>query len=166
MEPINIMVKREAIVRYGAGRGHRHGAGQGHKAVALAMTACAIVCAIILALPALAFADSYPHVRISADVQASGDVYVTETRVFEFSDDGNGVYWNIPESYNEQGGLSRITVTDVRVGAEGDARGTSFSQVSSASLGDSGVYTVERSDGTVQLMVYEPHSEDGVQQVR
>ena len=195
MEPVNIMVKRETIVRYGAGqgrgadrgretgqghragqgygasygrwacRGRRRGAGQGHKAVALVMTACAIICAIVLALPALAFADSYPHVRISADVQASGDVRVTETRGFEFSDDGNGVYWNIPESYNEQGGLSRITVTDVRVGAEGDTRGTSFSQVSSASLGDSGVYTVERSDGMVQLMVYEPHSEDGVQQV-
>lgn len=126
-----------------------------------------VAAALMAASPAQAYADEYPHVRIKATVQESGVLEVTEARTFEFSDDGNGVYWNIPETQNEQGVPARATVTSVRVDSEGDAGSAPvFERVSSANKGDGGVYTVEHTDdGTMRLMIYEPHAEDEVQRV-
>lgn len=130
-----------------------------------ALCAVFVLAAFAISWPAWAYADSYPHVRIDAAVQSTGDLEVVESRTFEFSDDGSGVYWYIPEARNAQGALSRITVTGVWVEAgDGEGAGQAFKRVSSASKGDDGVYTVERDDeGTLRLMVYSPHAEDETQ---
>ena len=71
---------------------------------------CALLLVFSLAVPAFAYADSYPNVRIEASVQGNGSLRVVETRAFRFDDDGNGVYWTIPLASNEQGAVSSVAI--------------------------------------------------------
>lgn len=123
---------------------------------------CALLLVFSLAVPAFAYADSYPNVRIEASVQGNGSLRVVETRAFRFDDDGNGVYWTIPLASNEQGAVSSVAIDGVVVD-DGNVR--VFTQVPSAELGNDGVYTVEQARGVCRLMVYAPHDEDDVQLV-
>ena len=74
-----------------------------------------VACAVTLAFPGRALADTYslPRVNIQAQVMENGDLHVTEARTFEFEDTVNGVYWDIPFAQNEQGYPSSMTVLSV-----------------------------------------------------
>lgn len=124
-----------------------------HAAALVLLVACALV-----ALPAAARADGYEmnHVSISAAVNESGTLSVTESRSFSFDDDINGVYWLIPLSKNQQG-------SDVQVNVTGVSEGSEFTWASHASKGDYGVYTTEvvnEGEGDMlRLKVFTPHSD-------
>lgn len=91
---------------------------------------------------------------IGATVEADGSLTVVEGRQFDFDDDINGVYWDINTGTNQQGGTAGVDVLSVE---EDDA---AFSRVDYANKGDSGVYTVEQSDGSVRIKVFSPHESD------
>lgn len=111
----------------------------------------------LLALPARARADGFsmPHVQMSAVVQQDGTLLVTERRTFDFDDDINGVYWEVPVASNQQGLETGVQIQEVMEESEG--RKTSFRAVDSASNGESGVYTVEDGGGARKLKVFAPH---------
>lgn len=123
------------------------------------LLATLLLCAFaLLMLPAAAHADGYSmdSVSIDAQVAADGSLSVTEERSFSFDDDVNGVYWLIPLGQNQQGGP-----TDVRIDA---VYGSGlFTQVDSASNGERGFYTVERTvdgaDDVLRLKVFDPHDD-------
>ena len=114
---------------------------------------CALVTCALLLLPAAAHADGYSmsQTYIGATVEADGSLTVVEGRQFDFDDDINGVYWDINTGSNQQGGSVGVDVLSVE---EDD---TAFNKVDSANKGDSGVYTVEQSDGGVRIKVFSPH---------
>lgn len=114
---------------------------------------CALVALALLLLPAAAHADGYSMTQtyIGATVEADGSLTVVEGRQFDFDDDINGVYWDINTGTNQQGGTAGVDVLSVE---EDDA---AFSRVDYANKGDSGVYTVEQSDGGVKIKVFSPH---------
>ena len=114
---------------------------------------CALVALALLLLPAAAHADGYTMTQtyIGATVEADGSLTVVEGRQFDFDDDINGVYWDINTGSNQQGGSVNVDVLSVE---EDDA---AFSRVDYANKGDSGVYTVEQSDGGVKIKVFSPH---------
>lgn len=114
---------------------------------------CALVALALLLLPAAAHADGYSmsQTYIGATVEADGSLTVVEGRQFDFDDDINGVFWEINAGTNQQGGAASINVLSVE---EDD---TAFNKVDSANKGDSGVYTVEQSDGGVKIKVFSPH---------
>ena len=114
---------------------------------------CALVACALLLLPAVARADGYSMTQtyIGATVEADGSLTVVEGRQFDFDDDINGVYWDINTGSNQQGGTAGVDVLSVE---EDDA---AFSRVDYANKGDSGVYTVEQSDGGVKIKVFSPH---------
>lgn len=117
---------------------------------------CALVALALLLLPAVAHADGYSMTQtyIGATVEADGSLTVVEGRQFDFDDDINGVYWDINTGTNQQGGTAGVDVLSVE---EDDA---AFSRVDYANKGDSGVYTVEQSDGSVRIKVFSPHESD------
>lgn len=117
---------------------------------------CALVALALLLLPAAAHADGYSMTQtyIGATVEADGSLTVVEGRQFDFDDDINGVYWDINTGTNQQGGTAGVDVLSVE---EDDA---AFSRVDYANKGDSGVYTVEQSDGSVRIKVFSPHESD------
>lgn len=117
---------------------------------------CALVALALLLLPAAAHADGYSmsQTYIGATVEADGSLTVVEGRQFDFDDDINGVYWDINTGTNQQGGTAGVDVLSVE---EDDA---AFSRVDYANKGDSGVYTVEQSDGSVRIKVFSPHESD------
>lgn len=117
---------------------------------------CALVALALLLLPAAAHADGYSMTQtyIGATVEADGSLTVVEGRQFDFDDDINGVYWDINTGTNQQGGTAGVEVLSVE---EDDA---AFSRVDYANKGDSGVYTVEQSDGSVRIKVFSPHESD------
>lgn len=117
---------------------------------------CALVALALLLLPAAAHADGYSMTQtyIGATVEADGSLTVVEGRQFDFDDDINGVYWDINTGTNQQGGTADVEVLSVE---EDDA---AFSRVDYANKGDSGVYTVEQSDGSVRIKVFSPHESD------
>lgn len=117
---------------------------------------CAFVALALLLLPAAAHADGYSMTQtyIGATVEADGSLTVVEGRQFDFDDDINGVYWDINTGTNQQGGTAGVDVLSVE---EDDA---AFSRVDYANKGDSGVYTVEQSDGSVRIKVFSPHESD------
>lgn len=117
---------------------------------------CALVALALLLLPAAAHADGYSMTQtyIGATVEADGSLTVVEGRQFDFDDDINGVYWDINTGTNQQGGTAGVDVLSVE---EDD---TAFSRVDYANKGDSGVYTVEQSDGSVRIKVFSPHESD------
>lgn len=118
---------------------------------------CSLVAlALLLLLPAAAHADGYSMTQtyIGATVEADGSLTVVEGRQFDFDDDINGVYWDINTGTNQQGGTAGVDVLSVE---EDDA---AFSRVDYANKGDSGVYTVEQSDGSVRIKVFSPHESD------
>lgn len=117
---------------------------------------CALVALALLLLPAAAHADGYSMTQtyIGATVEADGSLTVVEGRQFDFDDDINGVYWDINTGSNQQGGTAGVDVLSVE---EDD---TAFSRVDYANKGDSGVYTVEQSDGSVRIKVFSPHESD------
>lgn len=94
----------------GRGRAMR---GRVQALAALAIVACAW--AALLAAPASAMAADYtvPNVDIKATVQPDGGLAVEERRTFEFTDDVNGVFWDIPLAENQQGIRSGVQVTGV-----------------------------------------------------
>lgn len=114
---------------------------------------CALVACALLLLPAVARADGYSMTQtyIGATVEADGSLTVVEGRQFDFDDDINGVYWDINTGSNQQGGSVNVDV----LGVEEDD--TAFNRVDYANKGDSGVYTVEQSDGSVKIKVFSPH---------
>ena len=114
---------------------------------------CALVALALLLLPAAAHADGYSMTQtyIGATVEADGSLTVVEGRQFDFDDDINGVFWEINTGTNQQGGTAGVDVLSVE---EDDA---AFSRVDYANKGDSGVYTVEQSDGGVKIKVFSPH---------
>lgn len=123
---------------------------------------------VALAVPAPVRAADFelPRVHIQARVMENGDLYVTEARTFEFTDSVNGVFWDIPFSENQQGAPSSVTVLGVQ-GADGafddeaDARRSArtMDEVSSASAGDEGVYTVEDDGEALRLKVFAPRAD-------
>lgn len=117
---------------------------------------CALVALVLLLLPAAAHADGYSMTQtyIGATVEADGSLTVVEGRQFDFDDDINGVYWDINTGSNQQGGSAGVDVLSVE---EDD---TAFNKVDYANKGDSGVYTVEQSDGSVRIKVFSPHESD------
>lgn len=117
---------------------------------------CALVALALLLLPAAAHADGYSMTQtyIGATVEADGSLTVVEGRQFDFDDDINGVYWDINTGSNQQGGSAGVDVLSVE---EDDA---AFSRVDYANKGDSGVYTVEQSEGSVRIKVFSPHESD------
>ena len=140
----------------GADRPRRASARLHFAPVAVALS---LLLTALLALPVAAHADGYSmdNVTIDAMVASDGSLSVMETREFDFDDDINGVYWLIPLGQNQQGGTVGVSVTSVFEDGE-------FQEVGSASKGDDGVYTVERTDAdgadAVRLKVFTPH-EDG-----
>ena len=125
----------------------------------LAALAAALVCVAVFAMPATARADyAMPSVDLEATVRRDGTVYVREVRTFEFDDSVNGVFWQIPFAENQQGATSTVSVTGVAVD------GTAFSEASSASSGDDGVYTSdvisESGEESLKLKVFTPHDYD------
>lgn len=117
---------------------------------------CSLVALALLLLPAAAHADGYSMTQtyIGATVEADGSLTVVEGRQFDFDDDINGVYWDINTGSNQQGGSAGVDVLSVE---EDDA---AFSRVDYANKGDSGVYTVEQSEGSVRIKVFSPHESD------
>lgn len=114
---------------------------------------CALVALALLLLPAAAHADGYSmsQTYIGVTVEADGSLTVVEGRQFDFDDDINGVFWEINAGTNQQGGAAGVDVLSVE---EDDA---AFNRVDYANKGDSGVYTVEQSDGGVKIKVFSPH---------
>lgn len=114
---------------------------------------CALVACALLLLPAVARADGYSMTQtyISATVEADGSLTVVEGRQFDFDDDINGVYWDINTGTNQQGGSVNVDVLSV------EEDNAAFNRVDYANKGDSGVYTVEQSDGGVKIKVFSPH---------
>lgn len=124
---------------------------------------CSLLVALIslvftLAAPAAARAASYSvsQVDITAEVRPDGLLDVTERRSFNFDDDVNGVYWEIPLSQNLQGKSSAPQVREVAEESGGSQ--ASLEQAGSASNGDAGVYTVEQDGSSVRLKVFSPHA--------
>ncbi len=112
--------------------------------------------------PAQALADSYAYgVEIQAQVQANGDLKVSERRLFELDDDVNGVYWTIPFATNQQGLTSTVSIDGVSITdyAEG-GEPRSFQRVDAAENGQDGVYTTSTDNEALELKVFTPH-EDG-----
>ncbi|WP_245526941.1 DUF2207 domain-containing protein [Coriobacterium glomerans] len=123
--------------------------------------ACLVIAAA--AWPDSAWASTYslPRTRIEAAVQPNGDVQVSETRTFEFSEYVNGVYWTIPLGENQQGSPSSIAQTGVVELIDGSPH--KYLQVDSAHAGQTRVYTVsgtEDSSAGVKLKVFAPASAD------
>lgn len=114
---------------------------------------CVLVALALLLLPVAAHADGYSmtQTHIGATVEADGSLIVVEGRQFDFDDDINGVFWEINTGSNQQGGSVNVDV----LGVEEDD--TAFNKVDYANKGDSGVYTVEQSDGGVKIKVFSPH---------
>ena len=114
---------------------------------------CALVALALLLLPAAAHADGYSMTQtyIGATVEADGSLTVVEGRQFDFGDDINGVFWEIDTGSNQQGGSVGVDVLSV------EEEDTAFNKVDYANKGDSGVYTVEQSDGGVKIKVFSPH---------
>lgn len=114
---------------------------------------CVLVALALLLLPVAAHADGYSMTQtyIGATVEADGSLIVVEGRQFDFDDDINGVFWEINTGSNQQGGSVNVDV----LGVEEDD--TAFNKVDYANKGDSGVYTVEQSDGSVKIKVFSPH---------
>ena len=117
------------------------------------VSVCAFVALALLLLPAAACADGYSMTQtyIGATVEADGSLTVVEGRQFDFDDDINGVFWEINTGSNQQGGAAGVDVLSV------EEEDTAFNKVDSANKGDSGVYTVEQSDGGVKIKVFSPH---------
>ena len=144
-----------------AAPGRVHAASSLRRAVA---AVCALVL-VLLALPAVALADTYslPRVNVQAQVMENGDLHVTEARTFAFEDTVNGVYWTIPFAQNQQGQTSSVTVfsvyeNDGAVENEAEARRAAqpMREVESASPGDQHVYTVEDEGDSLKLKVFVP----------
>ena len=114
---------------------------------------CVLVALALLLLPVAAHADGYSMTQtyIGATVEADGSLTVVEGRQFDFDDDINGVFWEINTGTNQQGGTATVDVLSV------EEEDTAFNKVDSANKGDSGVYTVEQSDGGVRIKVFSPH---------
>ncbi|MDO4436397.1 MAG: DUF2207 domain-containing protein [Coriobacteriaceae bacterium] len=120
-------------------------------------------------MPSVSWASAFelPRVHVQAQVMDNGDLFVTEARTFEFTDDVNGVFWDIPLAQNEQGTASQVTVLSVYTHAgavenEAEARRSAqpIQEVPSAESGASGVYTVQPDEDSVTLKVFMP-SADG-----
>ena len=79
--------------------------------------------------------------------------YASEERTFEFTDDVNGVYWEIPLGQNQQG--ENVTLSINGVSVDGDE----FQEADYASSGDYGVYTVDTSGSSVTLKIFMPSSD-------
>lgn len=77
----------------------------------------------------------------------------SEERTFEFTDDVNGVYWEIPLGQNQQG--ENVTLSINGVSVDGDE----FQEADYASSGDYGVYTVDTSGSSVTLKIFMPSSD-------
>lgn len=124
-----------------------------------------VACAVTLAFPGRALADTYslPRVNIQAQVMENGDLHVTEARTFEFEDTVNGVYWDIPFAQNEQGSPSSITVLSVyelddapENEAEARRAAQPMREADAAEPGDQHVYTVEDEGDSLKLKVFVP----------
>lgn len=141
-------------------------------ALVLAFIACAIgIAASLFSIVDTTHAGTYhlPRVNIQARVMANGDLWVTEGRTFEFTDDINGVFWNIPSAQNEQGNASSLAITDVWVAdiehdqlSEAELRRSArpMDEVSYAESGECDVYTVNSTGSNTELKVFMLH-EDG-----
>lgn len=118
--------------------------------IALALVAC----------PVSAHADGFsmPNVKIDAEVKSDGSLHVVERRTFEFDDDVNGVFWDIPFAANKQGRTTSVAISSVSVD------GRTFENVDSANKGEDGVYTAQKegegSNVTAKIMVFTPHDDE------
>ena len=119
-----------------------------------AITALALVLVASL-IPAAAYASTYQtsQVDMRAHVAPDGSLQVSEERTFEFTDDVNGVYWEIPLGQNQQG--ENVTLSINGVSVDGDE----FQEADYASSGDYGVYTVDTSGSSVTLKIFMPSSD-------
>ena len=119
-----------------------------------AITALALVMVASL-IPAAAYASAYQtsQVDMRAHVAPDGSLQVSEERTFEFTDDVNGVYWEIPLGQNQQG--ENVTLSINGVSVDGDE----FQEADYASSGDYGVYTVDTSGSSVTLKIFMPSSD-------
>ena len=119
-----------------------------------AITALALVLVASL-IPVAAYASTYQtsQVDMRAHVAPDGSLQVSEERTFEFTDDVNGVYWEIPLGQNQQG--ENVTLSINGVSVDGDE----FQEADYASSGDYGVYTVDTSGSSVTLKIFMPSSD-------
>ena len=126
-------------------------------AVTSTITLVAIALFCLLATPAVVLADGFDMhtVNIHAVVMEDGDMVVTESRTFDFDDDVNGVFWTIPLGENQQGAAASVEMIGVKRSDGGQS--VELERVSSASNGDTGVYTVEDDGGQITLKVFSPH---------
>ena len=106
-------------------------------------------------IPAAAYASSYQTSQVDmwARVASDGSLQVSEERTFEFTDDVNGVYWEIPLGQNQQGENVALNINAVSV--DGDE----FQETDYASSGDYGVYTVDTSGSSMTLKIFMPSSD-------
>ena len=84
---------------------------------------------------------------------SDGSLQVSEERTFEFTDDVNGVYWEIPLGQNQQG--ENVTLSINGVSVDGDE----FQEADYASSGDYGVYAVDTSGSSMTLKIFMPSSD-------
>ena len=80
-----------------------------------------------------------PRVDIAAAVRPDGSIRVTERRTFEFDDDVNGVFLEIPAGENQQGSQMSLSVAGVFRRARRRAAPGASRPVDYASSGDDGV---------------------------
>ncbi|WP_239284823.1 DUF2207 domain-containing protein [Collinsella sp. An2] len=141
------------------GPSRRQGAPRGFATRLIA--ALVLVCAIAVARPASAYADSFEteRVDISAAVLADGGLQVTELRTMAFDDDVNGVFWSLPLAENQQGMPTSYHIDAVQAIDE-DGTQRAFSQVDNAQNGDRDVYTTSLDSSQVQVKLFSPQ-EDG-----
>ena len=130
------------------------------KRLLCACAALVMLVAALVARPVRAHATSYAYgVDIQAQVQANGDLKVSECRLFDLDDDANGVYWTIPFAQNQQGATSSAVITGVAVD-EHDGNGPHpFQRVDAAENGQNGVYTVANEGDNLMLKVFAPHDD-------
>lgn len=123
-----------------------------------AFVAAVVACCLLLLPPSARAGDYYmPRVSIQGTVMQNGDLQVTETRAFEFDEDINGVFWNVPLAENQQGAVSELAIDDVRItSVDGEASNVPFQRVDYASAGDREVYTVSDEGGAIELKVFSP----------
>ena len=126
-----------------------------HRRLGALVTLWIVMCAAVLAVPAVVYADDFSidRVTIDATVGADGVLKVTETRTFDLHESVNGVFWTIPHAANIQGVSAKID--DISI--EDPESGRAFSLVSSAQPGDEDVFSVEQTATTTTIKVFSPH---------
>ena len=135
---------------------------QGFPRVSLArrvLLTLGLVLALLLALPALAFARDYsiPRVDIDATVATDGSLTVKEVREFDFDGSYHGVYWKIPT-----GSYEGRTI-DTSILSVGEIVNGEFVEFPKDSSGGEHTYELSEYSNYVQVKLYSSHSDEHAQ---